>query len=129
MPAFIEETGFRQVILNLVINARDAIERTGKIQISLQKVAKGQSIMKGAKGKKRFAPVDGAELSLTDNGKGITGEIQEKLFDPFFTTKSSDTGSGFGLYNTRVFIEDHNGLIGFSSEVGKGNHFLPFSSP
>lgn len=126
MPAFIEETGFRQVILNLVINARDAIERTGKIQISLQKVAKGQSIMKGAKGKKRFAPVDGAELSLTDNGKGIPGQIQEKLFDPFFTTKSTDTGSGFGLYNTRVFIEDHNGLIGFSSEVGKGTTFFLF---
>jgi len=82
--------------------------------------------MKGAKGKKRFAPVDGAELSLTDNGKGIPDEIQEKLFDPFFTTKLSDTGSGFGLYNTRVFIEDHNGLIGFSSEVGKGTTFFLF---
>ena len=82
--------------------------------------------MKGAKGKKRFAPVDGAELSLSDNGKGIPAEIQEKLFDPFFTTKSTATGSGFGLYNTRVFIEDHNGLIGFSSEVGKGTTFFLF---
>ena len=52
MPAFIEETGFRQVILNLVINARDAIERTGRIKLSLKKVKKGQAIMKGAVGEK-----------------------------------------------------------------------------
>lgn len=126
IPAFIEETGFRQVILNLVINARDAIERTGKIQISLKKVSKGQRIMKSAIGEKRIAPFEGAELALTDNGKGIPIEIQEKLFDPFVTTKTSGNGSGFGLYNTKVFIEDHNGLIGFATLEGKGTTFFLF---
>ena len=126
IPAFIEETGFRQVILNLVINARDAIDRTGKIQISLKKVSTGDSIMKGAIGKKTIAPVDGAELALSDNGKGIPEEIQGKLFDPFVTTKASGSGSGFGLYNTKVFIEDHNGLIGFATKKDEGTTFFLF---
>ena len=126
IPAFIEETGFRQVILNLVINARDAIDRTGKIQISLKKVSTGDPIMKGAIGKKTKAPVDGAELALSDNGKGIPEEIQGKLFDPFVTTKASGSGSGFGLYNTKVFIEDHNGLIGFATKKDEGTTFFLF---
>jgi two-component system cell cycle sensor histidine kinase/response regulator CckA len=126
MPAFIEETGFRQVILNLVINARDAIERTGRIKLSLKKVKKGKIIMKGAVGETRIAPVEGAEISLSDNGIGIPVELQEKLFDPFITSKPSGSGSGFGLYNTKIFIEDHNGLIGFSTIKGKGTTFYLF---
>ena len=126
MPAFIEETGFRQVILNLVINARDAIERTGRIKLSLKKVKKGKVIMKGAVGEKRIAPAEGAEIALSDNGKGIPIELQEKIFDPFVTSKPSGSGSGFGLYNTKIFIEDHNGLIGFSTTKGKGTTFYLF---
>ncbi len=126
MPAFIEETGFRQVILNLVINAKDAIERNGKIKISLKKVKKGQPIMKGTNGDKKIAPSEGAELALSDDGKGIPKDLWEKLFDPFITTKASSSGSGFGLYNTKIFIEDHNGLIDFSSKVGKGTTFFLF---
>lgn len=126
MPAFIEETGFRQVILNLVINAKDAIERNGKIKISLKKVEKGKPIMRNAVGKKQIAPCTGAELSLKDNGEGIPADLKERLFEPFVTTKASSSGSGFGLYNTKIFIEDHNGLIGFSSTEGKGTTFFLF---
>jgi len=126
LPAFLEETGFRQVILNLAINARDAIERNGKIKICLRRVRKGQAIMNGASGEVRTAPVNGAEISLSDNGKGIPSDVEEKLFDPFFTTKESSSGSGFGLYNTKLFIEDHNGEIGFSSEEGQGSTFYLF---
>ena len=126
MPAFLEETGFRQVILNLVINAKDAIERTGKIKLALKKVKKGQIIMKGAIGKKRIAPAEGAEISIADNGKGIPIELKENLFDPFITSKPSGSGSGFGLYNTKIFIEDHNGLIGYSTVQGKGTTFFLF---
>lgn len=126
LPAFLEETGFRQVILNLAINARDAIERNGRIKIRLRRVKKGENMMIGATGGTKKAPGNGAEISLSDNGKGIPPDIEEKLFDPFFTTKDSSTGSGFGLYNTKLFIEDHNGEIGFSSEVGKGSVFYLF---
>ena len=104
----------------------DAIERNGKIQITLKKVKKGQNFCKGNSSEENLAPQDGAVLALTDNGKGIPSNIQDKLFDPFFTTKSIGSGSGFGLYNTKVFIEDHNGLISFISEADKGTTFFLF---
>ncbi len=126
LPSFIEETGFRQVVLNLAINARDAISRNGKIHISAREVKKGENIMKGAWGGARVASTEGAEISFSDDGAGIAEEICEYLFDPFFTTKESSSGSGFGLYNSKLFIEDHNGEIGFSSKVGKGSTFYLF---
>ncbi len=124
--AFIEETGFRQVILNLVINARDVISKKGTIKISLKKVLKGQKLCKGQKGESRKAPSDGAEISISDDGCGIPEDIRQKIFEPFFTTKSSHSGSGFGLYNCKLFVEDHKGLIGFHSVLDKGTTFFFF---
>jgi signal transduction histidine kinase len=126
MPAFIEETGFRQVILNLVINAKDSIERNGKIKISLKKKKKGQIIMNGAVGSVKTAQNEGAELAISDNGKGIPEELHKSLFDPFVTTKPNSSGSGFGLYNAKIFIEDHNGMIGFASKIERGSTFYLF---
>ena len=51
-------------------------------------------------------------------GKGIPIELHSSIFEPFVTTKISESGSGFWLYNTKIFIEDHNGMIGFSTEEG-----------
>ena len=73
-----------------------------------------------------FAKCTGAEVCISDNGKGIAESIKDKLFDPFFSTKESTKGSGFGLYNSKLFIEDHNGKIGFVSEEGKGSTFFLF---
>ena len=126
LPAFIEETGFRQVILNLAINARDAIGRTGKISISIRKVEEGSPLLSDQKNKSEIAECTGAEVSISDNGKGIPDSIRKKLFDPFFSTKDTIKGSGFGLYNSKLFIEDHNGKIGFVSEEGKGSTFFLF---
>mgnify|MGYP001971006880 FL=1 len=130
LPAFLEETGFRQVVLNLAINSRDAISRNGKIKISAKIIKKGSKIMKNAWGGSRNAKFDGTEISFSDDGGGIAEEIAEFLFDPFFTTKESSSGSGFGLYNSKLFMEDHNGEIGFSSTLGQGTTFylfLPFA--
>lgn len=126
LPAFLEETGFRQVILNLAINSRDAISRNGKIKISVRRVLKGNSMMKNAWGGDKIAKFDGAEISFSDDGEGISDEIADFLFDPFFTTKESTSGSGFGLYNSKLFIEDHKGEIGFTSTPGKGTTFYLF---
>ena len=82
--------------------------------------------MKGASKGPYLANVNGAEISLTDNGKGIPENISKKLFEPFFTTKESSIGSGFGLYNSKLFIEDHNGKIDFSSMPGQGSTFYLF---
>ena len=126
LPAFVEETGFRQVILNLAINARDAIGRTGKISISMRKVEKGFPLFSNKDKSSAIAECTGAEICISDNGKGIPDDIKEKLFDPFFSTKEASKGSGFGLYNSKLFIEDHNGRIGFISEEGKGSSFFLF---
>ena len=126
LPAFVEETGFRQVILNLAINARDAIGRTGKISISMRKVEKGFPLFSNKDKLSAIAECTGAEICISDNGKGIPDDIKEKLFDPFFSTKEASKGSGFGLYNSKLFIEDHNGTIGFISEEGKGSSFFLF---
>ena len=88
VPVFLEETGFRQVILNLIINARDAISKNGKIKIQLKKVKLGEKIMKGAFDSLKEAPNDGAEILIKDNGTGMSPEIFDKIFDPFFTTKT-----------------------------------------
>ncbi len=124
--AYIEETGFRQVILNLIINARDVIGKKGKISIKLKKISKGDKLTTNSRGISTPAPKDGAEIIISDNGTGIPKEIQDKIFEPFFTTKTSDAGSGFGLYNCKLFVENHKGLIDFDSKEGKGTSFFFF---
>ncbi|MFP6899826.1 MAG: ATP-binding protein [Opitutales bacterium] len=123
LPAFVEDNGFRQTILNLCINARDAIERGGKVKVRLRRVSKGDSILKGTSTTSPKAPGAGAEITIADDGVGIPDEHREKIFDPFFTTKDSDSGSGFGLYNAKLYVEDHNGQIDFESKSGEGTTF------
>jgi signal transduction histidine kinase len=82
--------------------------------------------MDGAYGGSRKAPALGAEIALTDDGEGIPEELFDKIMDPFFTTKESDSGSGFGLYNAKLYVEDHKGLLGFRSIIGSGTTFYIF---
>jgi signal transduction histidine kinase len=125
IPALIEETGFRQVVLNLAINAKDAVEKNGEIKISIYKVRKGEVLIRKRKDTK-VSDQEGAVILFSDNGCGIPLEVGEKIFDPFFTTKESRGGSGFGLYNAKIFVEDHNGKIGFVSDKNKGTTFYVF---
>ena len=123
LPALIEETGFRQVVLNLAINAKDAVGKNGEIRISIKKVSKGEPLVTGSK---QIAKHSGAVLTLTDNGSGIDPKLKNQIFDPFFTTKENSGGSGFGLYNAKLFIEDHSGEINFFSQKGEGTTFYVF---
>ena len=74
-------------------------------------------MMKTAWGGARVAPHDGAEISFSDDGKGIPEEIAEYLFDPFFTTKESSSGSGFGLYNSKLLSKITMGKLGFPQKI------------
>ena len=97
-----------QVILNLIINAAQAIEHEcGKIRIST-----------------RLQPQDGdIRISVSDNGKGVNPAIAGKLFDPFITDKQEKGGTGLGLSVSYNLIKSHNGTITFDSRQGKGTIF------
>ena len=104
-----------QVVLNLIINASQAIEATG----ANESTAKG--LIRISTGK-----VNGAvEIRVSDTGGGIAEEIRPKVFQPFFTTKEVGEGTGQGLalaYN--IIVEKHSGSIDFESEVGRGTTFV-----
>jgi signal transduction histidine kinase len=110
-----------QVLMNLVINARQAMSRGGTLVV----------------GVRTNAPAGMVEISVKDTGSGIEPDKLGKIFEPFFTTKegpdqSGQGGSGLGLSICREIIERHNGRIRVESLVGKGSTFtikLPIASP
>ncbi|MGD8985551.1 MAG: response regulator [Desulfobacteraceae bacterium] len=113
---FLDPAGLHRGLLNLVTNAIDACIFDG------DKEKDWSVIIKTQKGK------DEIRFHVTDNGMGMTKEIQEKIFERFFTTKGSK-GSGFGLLVTQKTIEEHGGRVSFESDPGKGTTFslhLPY---
>lgn len=107
----INASQIQQVVLNLIVNARQAMEGGGQLTVSI-----------------RANPESGmAEVAVRDTGHGIPGENLRKIFDPFFSTKTADAqgqgGTGLGLALTRDVIESHNGRIRVESTVGKGTTF------
>ncbi len=100
----------QQVVLNLVLNAVQAVQKRGTIQIKLH--------AEGAKGSECFV-----HLHISDNGVGIPAEDIEKVFDPFYSTKSGrKEGVGLGLSIAKQIIEGHRGKITIQSQVGNGTH-------
>jgi len=103
----------RQVLLNILHNACEAVDKGGRIIISL-------SLLKGRRGKK-------LRIQISDNGPGIPKKERENIFEPFYTTKS--TGIGLGLANARKIIEQHNGSIRITENEESGacfNILIPF---
>lgn len=95
----------QQVLLNLVMNAIDAMPEGGEISIDLHHTEKPQGI----------------EIDVKDSGHGMSKEVINRLFDPFFTTK--DDGLGLGLFICKEIIEDHHGTLIMNSQVGQGTTF------
>ena len=99
----------QQLLLNLLTNALDAIEGAGEVQIAANTVAVGR-------GQQQFL-----QISVADNGCGISQENLSKVFDPFFTTKEVGKGTGLGLPICQSIVEQHGGTIEIKSEgIGKG---------
>jgi len=115
IPVFLDESGLRQLILNLVINSRDASQAGQSIGITLQSVTPGTALPNGNE-----TAVHGAILAVRDEGCGIDPAHRDHVFDPYFTTKDATKGSGLGLYNARLFVEDHEGQLSLESAPGKG---------
>lgn len=102
----VESTAIKQVLLNLYVNARDALPGGGKIVTSSSVVERG---------------IDGrrsVSIRVRDSGCGIPEEIRDKIFEPFFTTKSSSQGSGLGLSVSYRVVEQHGGTLTCKSHLG-----------
>lgn len=113
-------TEIYQILLNLCVNAREAIEGKGKITIT------AENILIDDKNSINFPLLNKGKyvkLSVSDTGVGIDEENLTKIFDPYFSTKQKETGSGLGLYVTYGIIKAHNGFIDVSSKVGEGTTF------
>ncbi len=101
---------FAQVILNLVINAKQALQNQDsprKIDVAMHLDDSGQAI----------------ELHVSDNGTGIPADIRDSIFDPFFTTKKVGEGTGMGLSLVRGIVQSHGGEISLADQTGPGSHF------
>jgi two-component system cell cycle sensor histidine kinase/response regulator CckA len=122
------DTGqIEQVILNLTINAADAVRSGGKITIQTQNVELDDTFSKGvgsfANGNGSAADGAYASLVVTDNGSGMDAETLARIFDPFFTTKGPGKGTGLGLSTVHGIVNQNGGRVWVYSEPGRGTTF------
>ncbi len=120
-PLLAAENMVEQILINLLVNAQDAIEDTGRITVSIRIVeCETPPIGLGADD---LAPGSFVCLTVRDDGSGIPGEIQERIFEPFFTTKDVGKGTGLGLSTVFGLVSDAKGVVQLESRVGHGSAF------
>ena len=122
-PIMGDATQVHQVLLNLCVNARDAMPHGGTLTIGAANVQfdlNSATMMPGAKAG------DYVLVSVADTGTGMTPEIIDKIFDPFFTTKGTGKGTGLGLATVLGLVKSHGGFLNLSSVPGKGSTFLVY---
>ena len=115
-----DSTQLHQVLLNLVVNARDAMPEGGKITISLAPVSVSAS---DARTNIDASPGSYLLLTVSDTGTGIPQEYLDKIFDPFFTTKPEGKGTGLGLSTVLSIVRAHKGFVEINSTVNVGTSF------
>lgn len=108
------------MLINLCVNARDAMPDGGKITIRTRNVDEKEI---AALGRPEFPAEDMVMVEVADNGTGIPPEIMDKIFEPFFTTKEVGKGTGLGLSMVYGIVKQSGGYIYPESEVGKGTAF------
>jgi PAS domain S-box-containing protein len=113
-------TQLHQVLLNLAVNARDAMPRGGRLTFRLRRERLGEDPALRAR---RLEPGDYLELAVVDTGTGIPPEVMEHMFEPFFTTKPRGKGTGLGLSTVYGIVRGHGGSIDVRSELGQGSTF------
>ena len=107
IKTMLDQAQFSQVVANVIHNAAQACRGQGSIQISLQPNASG------------------VELTVRDDGPGMTEEVVERALEPFFTTKEVRKGTGQGLaFSHNVVVNKHGGSIRFETEEGEGTTFV-----
>lgn len=116
---WMDRSELSQILLNLSINARDAMQDEGKLSIQTQNV----SIHAGDPNNHTIEPGEYILLTVSDTGEGMTEEVQRRIFEPFFTTKPVGKGTGLGLAMVHGIVSRSGGTIRVSSTVGKGSSF------
>lgn len=119
-PLLGDPTQLHQVLLNLCVNARDAMPNGGKLTISAENITldENYSVMN-----LEARPGPYVIFQIADTGTGISPEIRGKIFDPFFTTKALGKGTGLGLSTVLAIVKSHEGFVDLISEPGKGTVF------
>ncbi len=119
----IDPGDLEDALLNLILNARDAMPQGGKLTIE---TSNKQLDAAYTELNPTIAPGDYLQLAVSDNGSGIPAEIREQIFNPFFTTKPPENGTGLGLSMVYGFAKRSNGYVKVYSEVGIGTTFRLF---
>ena len=109
----------QNAILNLCVNARDAMPGGGVLTVATRNVQVGEDARPDGL-PAGLAPGSHIELSLTDTGVGMTPEVQQRVFEPFFTTKPTGEGTGLGLAAVYGCLQNHGGAIDLQSQPGQG---------
>ena len=118
-----DPTQVHQVLLNLCVNARDAMPDGGKLVVSVE-----NSVLDQAYASMHLEAKPGRYVAITvvDSGTGIPQKLIDKIFEPFFTTKTLNHGTGLGLSTVMAIVKSHQGLINVYSEEGKGTTFTVY---
>jgi two-component system, cell cycle sensor histidine kinase and response regulator CckA len=124
LPSIFADVGMmEQILMNLAVNARDAMERGGKLTIRTETCTI-------ATDEARAHPEAHAgtfvRLTLSDTGAGMSPEVLKRIFEPFFTTKEPGKGTGLGLATVHGVVHQHTGWIEVESQVGRGSRFSVF---
>ena len=120
LPVQADVSQLEQVLMNLAVNARDAMPQGGRLSIETSMVELDQAYAEYTPGTK---PGDYALITVNDTGAGMDPAILRQIFEPFFTTKGKDAGTGLGLSTVYGIVKQHGGNIWPYSEPGRGTTF------